>query len=189
MDLWASLSKLNPSAKISLNLLRISLCLAISVDKMHLKVKNEREKISNFARLRQSYAVSFSQKKLCMHNLALSQLNVACHFFHCDKIEHPSSTNEKVILNINLINAKCFETQMDWKLCGTAFDRAISECRRKDPSAPNKSRKIASYIKCHLILTSYLITPSRNVLKMSRLTFLRMSHWGCGKKKKRRKCS
>ena len=69
----------------------------------------------------------------------------------------------------------------------TAFDRAISdfsECRRKDPSAPNKSRKIASYIKCHLILTSYLITPSRNVLKMSRLTFLRMSHWGCGKKKK-----
>lgn len=87
------------------------MCLAISVDKMHLKVKNAREtKISNFARLRQSYAASFSQKKLHMHNLALSQLNVACHFFHCDKIEHLSSTNEKVILNINLINAKYFET-------------------------------------------------------------------------------
>ena len=37
MDLCASFSKLNPSAKISLNLFRISLCLAISVDKIHLK--------------------------------------------------------------------------------------------------------------------------------------------------------
>lgn len=53
--------------------------------------------MSKFARLRVT---------LCMHNLAFSQLNVACHFFHCDKKEHLSSTNEKTNLNINLINAK-----------------------------------------------------------------------------------
>ena len=37
MDLWASFSKLKPSASISLNLFKISLCLAISVDKIHLQ--------------------------------------------------------------------------------------------------------------------------------------------------------
>ena len=41
IDLCASFSKLNPSAKISLNLFRISLCLAISVDKIHLKNKKD----------------------------------------------------------------------------------------------------------------------------------------------------
>ena len=39
MDLCASFSKLNPSAKMSLNLFRISLCLAISVDKIHLQIE------------------------------------------------------------------------------------------------------------------------------------------------------
>lgn len=42
MDLWTSFSKLKPTAKMSLNLFKISLCLAISVDKMHLQNNNNK---------------------------------------------------------------------------------------------------------------------------------------------------
>lgn len=52
---------------------------------------------------------------------------------------------------------------MGWKLCGTAFDRGISdfsECPRRDPSAPNKSRKITSYIKCYFINFDFLLDHS-----------------------------
>ena len=63
------------------------------------------------------------------------------------------------------------------------------------PSVPEEIRVLRTRVeKSHhtsnaisLILTSYLITPSRNVLKISRLTFLRMSHWGWGKKKNKKR--
>lgn len=47
MDLCTSFSKLKPSAKMSLNLFKISLCLAISVDKIHLQNNTNNDNTKN----------------------------------------------------------------------------------------------------------------------------------------------
>ena len=93
IDLCASFSKLNPPAKMSLNLFRISLCRAISVDKIHLTTEKQQQQREQFSPTAKHEIFQFMT-----------------HF-------RPSTWNEnKIVLIWNNPKSNCNQETGDWEV-------------------------------------------------------------------------